>query len=163
MNIDLNALIECSILSACVHTVASTKFAVIIVCVLWQQIKTTERIEKLLVDEYLDALKRTSPLLFITSKEIDPEAMPPIPNNGRSISYRCAVKDSHWPYQKRMNSLRQIFLNCVKSSQLAMISQLERLRDIVNNPGVSPRKEPYPFTSFTKNFREELRELMGEK
>ena len=161
MNIDLNALIECSILSACVHTVASTKFAVVIVCVLWQQIKTTERIEKLLVDEYRDALKHTSPLLFITSKEIDPEAMPPVPNNGRNISYRCAVKDSHWPYQKRMNSLRADFSKLCKKLQLTMISQLERLRDIVNNPDVSPRKGPYPFTSFTKKFREELRELMG--
>ena len=44
-----------------------------------------------------------------------------------------------------------------------MLGQFERLRKILNNPDVPPRKNPYPFTVFTRNFREDISVYIGEK
>ena len=43
-----------------------------------------------------------------------------------------------------------------------MLDQFKRLMVILNNPGVPPRKHPYPFTLVTKRFREGISELIGE-
>ena len=44
-----------------------------------------------------------------------------------------------------------------------MLDQFKRLTVILDNPGVPPRKHPYPFTAVTRMFREDISELIGEK
>ena len=64
---------------------------------------------------------------------------------------------------KEKEQFEEDFSQLCEKLQPTMIGQLERIKDTVNNPGVPTRKHEYPFTAFTKHFREELSDLIGEK
>ena len=65
-------------------------------------------------------------------------------------------------FSKREGEFETDFSEPRERLQPKIIGQLERLSDLLNNPGVPPIKHPYPFTAFTQYFREDISELIGE-
>ena len=137
-----------------------------IICfVLQQRKKTIVGIEKLRANKYLNAIKRTTPLSFITSKEIDPKTMPPVPKDPNSweeyFLQICSTRLSLVLAKEKEQFDADLAEPCERLRP-KMIDQFKRLRIILRNPGVPPRERPYPFTATTRYFRATVSEMIGE-
>ena len=111
-------------------------------------------------------MKRLTSLSFITSADVDPETMPAVPKNPKfweeHFRQVCSTRLS-LALAKEKERFDADFSGSRERLRPRMMDQFKRLRDILNNPGVPPRKNPYPFTASTRFFREEVSRLISEK
>ena len=107
-----------------------------------------------------------SPSSFIRSKEIDPEVMPPVPDNPRLLGEHflklCSTRLS-LALAKEKEEFEAFTSKTLEHFRPEMIRQLERLDDLLNNFDLLLRGHPHHFTVFTEKFREDISELIGER
>ena len=97
-----------------------------------------------------------TPISFITSKEIDPKAMPAEPNDPESFEEYflkvCSTRLS-LVLTKEKEKFEANFSEPRERLRPKIIDQFKELTALLNNPGVPPSKRPYAFTTVTKEFR----------
>ena len=128
--------------------------------------KTTEGMEKLLGKKYVNAIKCTSPLSFITSREFDCEAMPPVPKfSGLWDGYlvQVCIARLSLALEKEKEEFEADFSKPRERLRPKILDEFKRLTKILECPGVPPIKNPYPFTGTTGKFRLEISKQIGEK
>ena len=118
-------------------------------------------------NDYITALKHTtSSTSFIISKEIDPEAMPPVPDNPKSwedhLLQVCRTRLSLALAEEKKKFEADISKES-ESLGHKMIGQLEALHDLLSNRDLPPIKDPPPVKASLRFLREEISQVIKEK
>ena len=92
--------------------------------------------------------------------------MPPVPDNPKSWEvhfYKVCSTRLSLALAKEKEEFEANTSKTLEHFRPKMIGQLKRLSDLLSNPDLFLREHPHSFTVFTRKFRLDISQLIGER